>query len=282
MLDEIKDLKGAIDNPDSRDYVATHLLGEPEMELPASVNLDVVPSHNQGSSMHCTSYALVHVVEILNTLEHNMAALADPEEQWANQKYNRGGSERMEKEGDSLQNAMQAYMQYGLSNKALALKIDKYRPDGYARVEKTKESLKKWLVRGFPIFTGSINHAFALIGYNDVDQVFIAKNSYGPKYGRKKDGTFNVDYAEVVSKLFTPYIIYDKKDIPLIFRDVSENSPMAADIKFCLEKGLMQGYGTDPDPAKRFFKPDQPITRAELASVAAKLYKALYSIRNAP
>lgn len=270
MLDEIKDAHGAIDLPDVRDYSAVHLFGEPDVELPKSVNLNNVPSHNQDRTMHCTAYAITHCEEILNTIEHQMQALADPEEQWANQKFERGNPSFMEKEGDSLQNALNTLLKYGLNNKSTDIKVDKFKITGYAKIANNIDTVKRWLAKGYPIYTGSGNHCYALVGYHDGLQEFIAKNSYGPKWGKNGDGTFGVGYSEF-SKLFSKYILYDVKDIPMIYQDVSENSPMAEAIKFCLKAGLMRGYGPSDIATERKFLPDQPVTRAELAQVINNL-----------
>lgn len=117
-----------------------------------------------------------------------------------------------------------------------------------------------------PIYTGSGNHCYCLVGYHDGIQSFIAKNSYGPKWGKKKDGTFDVPYTDF-GKLFSKYIIYDKQDFPMIFKDVSENSPFAEAIKYVRDTGLMKGYGTAENPLERLFMPEKPVTRAELAQV---------------
>ena len=125
MLDEVKGQKGAGDCPDERDHLAAHLFGEADIELPVSVDLNNVPSHNQGKTMHCTSYALSHCVEILNTLEHALVAKVDPEEQWANQVYRRGSPVYMEKEGASLQNALETLREKGLNNKSPAIPVER-------------------------------------------------------------------------------------------------------------------------------------------------------------
>lgn len=272
MIDEINGLQGATDRPDPRDYSAEHVFGDPQVELPISVNLNNVPSHNQGKSWHCTAYALVHMVEILNTLEHQMRVLADPEEQWANQKFERGGFEGMEKEGDSLQNALRTLVKYGLNNKTPSVPVQKFQITNYAFVENKIETVKKWLAKNMPIYTGAGNHCFALVGYHDGTQSFIAKNSYGPDYGKNHDGTFEVPYSKF-DNLFSKYIIYDKQDIPMIFKDVSENSPMAEAIKFVKDKGLMYGYGASDEAKERLFMPEKPVSRAELAQVLFNAFK---------
>jgi hypothetical protein len=260
---------GTEDLPESTDYVASHLLGEgltPELDR-VDLRFPQMVIHHQGKTMHCTAYGLTHCVEILNSLEHQLVCQADPEEQWINQCSNRNVAASVGG-GDSLQNALKSYMRYGLTNKSQPPSVEKFYGTGYARVENTVADMEKWLARGFPIYTGSGNHCYAIIGYDRKKQVFIALNSYGPKGGTNKDGTFDVKYSDF-SKLFSKYIIYDKQDVRMIFRDVSEKSPYAGPIEWCLKQGIMKGYDPEnnPDPANRFFKPDQPVTRAELAQV---------------
>jgi hypothetical protein len=276
MLDEVQDSYGAFDNPDSRDFRSVHIFGEPQVVLPAQVILNCVPSHDQKSTMHCTAYGLTHCVEIINTIEHSMQVNADPEEQWANQKLDNPQPEQMEQKGDSLQNALRSLLKHGLNNKVVDVKIDKFLIEGYARIPNDIESCKKWLYSGMPIYTGSGNHCYCLVGYDDAEQAFIAKNSYGPNWGKKGDGTFLIKYEEF-SKLFSKYIIYDKKDLVMIFKDVSVKSPHAEEIKFCLEHGFMRGYGDEEKPQDRLFGPERPVTRAELAIVVTRLYQSLFN-----
>lgn len=276
-LEEITQQEGAFDAPGTNDFSADQLFGaEPvEKNLPASINLNNVPSHNQGRSMHCTAYGLTHIEEILNTIEHSQDISLDPEEQWGNQKARHGGLESMEQEGDSLQNALQTLVEKGLTNhKNPGVSVPLFKANGYAFVKKTVEDYKRWLASGMPIFTGWGNHCFAIVGYDDQKQVLIAKNSYGPIWGKKSDGTFDVPYAQI-NKLFTGYIVFDKADFEMIFKDVSLKSAQADSIKWALEVGLFRGYGEDADPKKRFFRPEQPITRAETAVVMKRLYDLL-------
>ena len=222
-LDEIKDMQGAFDVPDTRDFSAIHVLGEPEVgeKFPPAVNLNFVPSHNQGHSMHCTAYGLTHIEEILNSLEHSHQVKLDPEEQWANQAANRGVPATIGG-GDSLQNALQTLKKKGLMNADNPeVSVQVFQIDGYAKIEKTLNSYKKWLSAGFPVYTGWKDHCFAIVGYNDQEKVLIAKNSYGPKWGKNGDGTFTVEYNEM-NQLFSGYIVYDHRDLQMIFKDVSE------------------------------------------------------------
>lgn len=272
-FEEIQNAPGAFDVPDVNDFQAEHLFGV-DVDMPDSMMLNPTPCHNQGKSWHCTAYALTHAEEIQNTLEHGQTIQLDPEEQWANQKANRGNPAYMETEGDSLQNALQVFIKKGLVNKNNPnVAVPVFQATGYAAIKKTADDIKHWIASGFPVYTGWNIHCFVIVGYNNGTQLFTAKNSFGSKWGKKGDGTFEISYSDV-SKLFTPYILYDKKDLAMIFKDVSTASPQAEDIKFVLEKGLMRGYGAEEDPKQRLFRPNQPITRAEMATVLRRLYES--------
>lgn len=270
-LNELEGFHGAVDIPDPNDFSAEHLLGAEGGDKPPYVNLNIQSlTHNQGSSMHCTAYAITHAEEILEYLEKQTVVELDPEEQWKHQKENRGNLESMEKNGDSLQNALKTLLKCGLQRKdGTVAKIS-----GYAFVDKNVENFKKWLAQNYPIYTGWKDHCFILVGYDDTHQCFIAKNSYGPTWGKHKDGTFDVPYADIL-KLFSGYILYDTIDTPMIFRDVSTQSPAASSIQFVLDKALMMGYGTSANAKERFFRPDQAVTRAELAIVLERFFKLM-------
>ena len=277
-FDEIKDMEGAFDVPDTRDYDAVEVLGEPDIgkEYPSSLNLNYTPSHNQARTMHCTAYGITHVEEILNTIEHSQKVSLDPEEQWANQAANRGLPASIGG-GDSLQNALQTLRKKGLVNKDTSkVPVQVFTIDGYAKIDKSVDGYKKWLVAGYPVYTGWKTHCFAIIGYDDTANggagALIAKNSYGPNWGKNSDGTFNIAYNEI-PQLFTGYIVYDTKDLEMVFRDVSEKAPHVDGIRYVLEKGIMKGYDHEniENPAERFFKPNQPVTRAELATIIHRL-----------
>lgn len=263
---------GAFDVPSEKDYQAIHLFGALQLDLPDRVNLNVSPSHNQGKSMHCTGYAATHYEEIMNTLEFHMQALADPEEQFSNQKYQAGPvrAAEMDKEGDSLQNAMTALSIHGLNNKNPSIPVDKYQITNYARIEKTIDVIKSWLAKGFPIYTGSGNHCYLIVGYEEANKVLIWKNSYGPKWGPRGDGTSTINYSDI-DMLFSCYIFYDKQDMNMIYKDVSDKSPMAKNIKRMLDLGIMRGYGTSNNAIERSFLPDKPVTRAEVAELMGNL-----------
>lgn len=275
-LEEVKNSLGAFDAPSIDDFKADHILGAEEAGLPAWVNMNMVPSHDQGSSWHCTAYALCHVHEILNTKEFAEKVKMDPEEQWANQ-CNRRGVPPTISGGDTLQNALLTLVKNGLNNGANpGIPLKKFEATGFALVDKDVLKFKRYLALGFPIYTGWNQHCFPLVGYDDGEQRFIAKNSYGEKWGARGDGTFDIPYKDI-DKLFSGYIVYDKKDLKMIFQDVSEKSPMASAIQFVLDKNLMMGYGDASSPQERSFRPDQPMTRAEVATVLERFYNLLKS-----
>lgn len=277
MLDEVKDFKGAYDQPSPNDFKAQHILGAPLVlvqNLPKKVNMnDLVPSDNQGASLHCTAYGLTHIHRILNSIEFAIQISMNPEEQWGNQCTVKGIPVNSYV-GDSLQNALNALSKFGLKNVENSKGPKVFQITGFADISHDVTTAKQWLASQMPIYTGWKDHCFALVGYSDENQCFIAKNSYGPKWGIKGDGTFDISYSDL-AKLFTFYIIYDKPDLPMIFKDVSENSAMAPQIKRIRDLGLMKGYGDSENFEERFFRPEQQITRAEQAVLTSNFLDLL-------
>jgi len=267
-----QDYRGAVDIPDLNDFSAVHILGAAPIVLKDKVDLNVVPSHNQGGTWECTAYGLTHIEEIMNTLEHNTTVKLDTEEQWGNQCAARKVS--LDVKGDSLQNGLSTLSKNGLTNKNNPeIKVDKFTITGYAVVDHDVNEFKARLSQGFPIYTGWQVHCFALVGYDDNKKEFLAKNSYAAPNDK-----FTVRYDEI-GQLFTSYILYDKKDpiMSMIFKDVSVESPLADEIKWNLDHGIMEGYGNDADPQNRFFRPTQNITRAEQAAVNKRMYNMIMS-----
>jgi hypothetical protein len=275
-LDEVQASKGAFDAPDDRDFSAEHILGAEPVPLPDYVNLNIVPSHDQKRTFHCTSYGLTHVVEILNTLEHNMQIELDPEEQWRHQKHPPDGAQvqppAIEDVGDSLQHALRIFMHFGLENHGNNVNVPVFKAEGYAAIQKTLADYRRWLALGFPVYSGWLGHCFAIVGYDDKRKQLICKNSYGATWGGKADGTFEIDYFDI-PRLFTGYIIYDLKDLMHIFKDVTDKSPFAEAIKFCRDQKFVNGYGEGTDPTQKLFMPDKAISRAELCQILFNIFK---------
>lgn len=279
--------EGCLDAPDSRDYKASHVLGAAPIDVPDEVNLLNIPAKNQLKTMHCTSYALTHVMEILNTIEHHFQISLNPEEQWLNQLAYPSTAD--EKVGDYLQSAIKALLKFGLINNQVQTPDGKLKMQGYALSNKYEDEMKGWLAKGLPIYTGcnsskwssakssgilnidgqGFGHAICIIGY-DYDG-FIGLNSWGEKWGKYGNGTFRIK-PDQLTKLFSCYIIYDMPDTKKLFKDVTSQSWAYEAIKECVDKGIMSGYGEGPTE-ERLFKPDQPISRAEVAQVASNLMK---------
>ena len=281
---------GAFDLPDARDFHAEHIFGvaRPTAELAKKINLLRTTAHNQGNTNRCTAFALTHIHEILNTIEHNLQFQFDPEEQWQNQKKFPGTAR--EEIGDSLQSALESLRKFGLSREG-----QNYPIRHYAQIERGE--IRNYLAKGFPIFTGfpttATNfqkarttgfwggidgaqiggHAICFVGYDE--NGIVALNSWGAKWGKFGNGTFYFREADLASS-YSLYIVYDKVDansqnsnsnnptqMQNIFKDVTTNSPMAEAIKWGLEKNIARGYGESSDATQREFRPNQPITRAE-------------------
>jgi len=102
-------------------------------------------------------------------------------------------------------------------------------------------------------------HCVAAYAYRDYgDGIFTIDNSWGGKYDHK-EFTFD-DFEECWALIPTDYIE---------FSDVDSSHWANSDIQNAVSDGLMFGY---PDGT---FKPDEPITRAEVAAVAERIYRGL-------
>ena len=278
----------SLDLPSIKDFIAEHILGSyAGGDLPQKVDLyNLDHTHNQGYTNKCTAYALTHCFEILNTLDLKIKVKADPDEQWENQKKFPATAD--DSVGDYLQSALESLRKFGFN-----IYNKNYTIDGYARIDKSVLSIKQWLSRGFPVYTGAtINsgidsnarntgvydfnltgneygHCFLIVGYDDISENFILLNSYGDQYGLK--GKVLLPYKNV-NKLFTPYVIYDTDDKPVeqqIFKDITSKSPCYSEIVWAKENGIVKGYedGT--------FLPDKPLTRAEACVIVKRLYDLL-------
>ena len=289
---------GAADMIDERNFKAEYILGDVfPGELPSEVDLfRKTEAKDQGSSMRCTAYGAAINHQILNSIEHKVNMVFDAEEQWRNQlKF---PSTARESIGDYLLSALKSLKKYGLTDTVTG-KVHKI--DGYATIPKNATSFKKYLAAGYVIYTGAPvtnsnfrkakheglwggmdgdvvgGHAFVIGQYEEVKggaSRYGAMNSYGKTWGKFKNGTFDI-LEQDIAHLFTPYVIYDSKDVRMIFKDVSENSDAAEVIEWCAKKGIVNGYGEGKDNLEKLFLPKNPITRAEACYLAKNLFNAL-------
>lgn len=77
--------------------------------------------------------------------------------------------------------------------------------------------------------------------------------------------------AEMIARGLCEYygVTYIADGGKTMFEDVAENKWYADEIAYCVQHGIMQGDGNG------LFRPNDPITRAEVAAVAARLHKML-------
>jgi len=280
-----------IDLPDPRDFRATHLFGAETTSVPIEIKM-MTKADDQLQTQHCSTYGTYHVARILNEIERQMKGNylhGLPEEGWKLQLQFGTGSEA---DGDYVQTALKSIVKNGLLCDEGTFKLD-----GYARI--MNKDINYYIAKGFPVITSSDvtktnfktttfnanqgvwsgidgpvvgGHCFAIIGYkNDYKW---ALNSWGSDCGFVKDGTFLIKDSDA-EKLNTCYILYDHKDMAMIFKDVSDQSPHAEGIKWCLDKGIALGYNSDTiaNPADRLFMPEQAITRAEMCTMLKRAYE---------
>lgn len=76
--------------------------------------------------------------------------------------------------------------------------------------------------------------------------------------------------AEMIARgLCEYYAVAYKEEKTMVFDDVKQDKWYAADVAYCAEHGLMQGDGNGK------FRPEENVTRAELAAVTRRLYQAM-------
>lgn len=277
----------SIDKPSPSDHIAEHILGVDTTKVLPEEVLMATEAGNQGSVPMCTTMGNCHVSKILNEIEHHIKITPAYAKEWDLQ--GEFGT-RVEGGGDFVQTALKNIVKNGLITEDGHV----YPISGYARIQ--KDEINYWLSLGFPIVTSTMvtktnyknakstgywtgndgnrtgGHCIALNGYTPTAKV--ALNSYGPKWGFFKDGTFRIK-NELAGDLGTCYIIYDQKDVEqaaFIFKDVTSLSPYQDAIFEMKKLGIMNGYEDGR------FRPEQPVTRAELSQVLYNMVKNGYII----
>ena len=282
-----------IDRPDSRDFIAEFILGVTEGNLPDAVHWDT-KALNQGAQSEtrvaCTCYTAYHLAKIAEEIEKMKEQEMNPIKGWEVQKL-LGTSNA---QGDYVQSALRAIVDTGVY-KVDGNTID---IDRYAKIDKS--AMKYWLAKGFAVYTSSVvtktnfakakkngtwtgkdgtvvsGHAWAITGYDSTAKEYTALNSYGPKWGHFKDGTFRVD-EDKIGDVNTCYILYKSKDIQMIFKDFSEESVWAKQVQWALENGIITGVGESDDPKERLLKPNEPLTRLQAILVMYRFAKLFYN-----
>lgn len=272
---------GALDLPDERDFWAEHILGiDKSKDLPDKVKL-MTKANDQGSSVKCTCYSTYSVGTILNEIEHKIKIEDLPDVGWELQKKFGTYSSK----GDYVQTALMSVKKNGIRTSEGIYDIE-----GFARVQ--HRDIKYWLAEGNPLIT-SMNvtktnfkkakyegtwtgndgdtvggHAVAIIGYEP--GFYWILNSYGPTWGFFSDGTFKVP-EELLKDLGGTYVLYDKKDVKKVFKDVSEDSWFAEACKWGKKNEIIKGYDDGS------FRPENPMTRAESLEMLYKYHKKFNS-----
>lgn len=106
------------------------------------------------------------------------------------------------------------------------------------------------------------SHCILLTGWNDKNDTYKIKNSWGTGYG-------NNGLAEIPkSAIDYVYLITDEK-IEMKFTDVSKDAWYYNNIKNVYFSGLMKGV------SEELFQPERPITRAECAAIVDRMAKLI-------
>lgn len=270
---------GVVELDDPRDYFASHILGAipGDYQYPNKVRLDF-DEGNQGADprtkVACTCYSANHAAQYANELEHQVSIDPDFFTSWDKQ----GEYGTRTANGDYVLTALK-----NIRDNGLITEEGKVFPiEGFARIE--RHELKYYLAEGFVVITSADTtatnfknakstgywtgkdgvrvggHAFVLTGYEAGGEEVVASNSYGKSWGYFKDGTFRIKEAQL-NDLGSMYVLFDKKDLDYLFKDVTNESWAFEALKWAKENGVVNGYGDGS------FRPNQPITRAEMVQV---------------
>lgn len=111
-------------------------------------------------------------------------------------------------------------------------------------------------------------HAVILAGWNK--NGWIMKNSWGKEYGN--NGVCTLSYKYPMSEAYT--YIDEVREVEFMlenkFKDIND-APWAKDaIEKCINAGIMNGY-KDDETGEMTIKPNQNITRAEIAAILVRL-----------
>lgn len=108
-------------------------------------------------------------------------------------------------------------------------------------------------------FTGG-SHCIQLTGWNDKNDTYKIKNSWGEKYG---DNGFAEISKSKINRVYM--VLFDEIKLP--FTDVKESDWFYKDVKDIHFAGFMNGT------SETTFEPDKPLTRAEAAALFNRFNK---------
>ena len=130
----------------------------------------------------------------------------------------------------------------------------KFNQSGSKKDKAIKDALMKYrvpLIAVSPRYFGEA-HCICIVGWNDKEDTWKIKNSWGKSYG--KNGLADVKRTYITEV----YILMDK-EIKLPFKDVKEDDWFYSGVKQVFMSDIMNGRSTDE------FVPDGTLTRAEYA-----------------
>lgn len=104
------------------------------------------------------------------------------------------------------------------------------------------------------------SHAICIVGWDDTEDKYIVKNSWGSTYGSNGDGTAKINKSE-----FDDVYVLLCEDPILPFTDVDSNAWYAEDVKKSYLQGTMKGI------SETEFDPNGYVTRAQLATVLNRM-----------
>lgn len=151
---------------------------------------------------------------------------------------------------------------------------EKYRIESYTKVHNTnktkrdnliKDALMKYRVPLVCVSPSSFGgpHCICIVGWNDKTDSWKIKNSWGEKYGKK--GIGEEKRSSISSEV---YLLMDK-EIKVPFNDVKKDDWFYSAVKHVYMSDLMNGR------TETSFGPNEPMTRAEFATVVSRLMEKL-------
>ena len=237
MNECLEEIGGCFDCPDPSDFIAEDIIGGEVIQREPTLDLRTrfFRAKDQGATVMCTAFALLHAFEIMNELEHEENIDFDAKELWRVMKEI-GLTFR---EGSTLQNALKILLQIGAE-----FESNNYEIKGYARIQDVSfDGLYDWLGKGYPIYTGArmsslltrqnngffveggAGHAFCIVGGDLQQRELTCVNSYGEKWGAFDDGSFIIPEKDLVN-LYSCYVIHDKEDEGIISKFNRERAKM--------------------------------------------------------